>query len=218
MWRQAAAGTAAAKPAPRIAVAIAAPSVRGSIDLRGARIDDVVLTKYRETEAPNSPDVQLLAPRASKQPYYVQYGWSAAPGEHATLPGDDTVWTASGKTLAPDAPVTLSWDNGAGLTFHIAFTIDDNYMFGVTQSVTNATGAAVKLFPWMRVRRDYTPAAVRRLHPVRGADRHRPRPVAGDGLPEGQEQRQGQARQRRLRSHRRKAAGPASPTNTGSPR
>ena len=84
-------------------------------------------------------------------------GWSAAPGEHPVLPGTDTVWTASAKTLTPGQPVTLSWNNGAGLTFHIAFTIDDHYMFGVTQSVTNATDAAVKLFPWMRVRRDYTP-------------------------------------------------------------
>jgi YidC/Oxa1 family membrane protein insertase len=147
----------AAKPAPRIALAIDAPSVRGSINLRGARLDDLVLTKYRATEAPNSPDVQLLAPQTSKKSYFVQYGWSAAGEQHLALPGPDTVWTASAKALTPDRPVTLSWNNGAGLTFHIAFTVDAHYMFGVTQSVTNASGTAVKLYPWMRVRRDYTP-------------------------------------------------------------
>ena len=73
------------------------------------------------------------------------------------LPDNDTVWASSGGTLSDGNPVTLAWDNGAGLTFQIKFSVDDNYMFGVQQSVKNATSAPVKLFPWARVRRDYTP-------------------------------------------------------------
>ena len=59
--------------------------------------------------------------------------------------------------MGPGHPVTLSWDNGAGLTFQIELSVDDDYMFTVRQSVKNATDAPVKLFPWSRVRRDYTP-------------------------------------------------------------
>jgi len=158
------AGTAPASVAvtpavPRVVprITIAAPAIRGSISLLGARIDDVVLTKYRKTEAPNSPNVRLFAPLGTKHPYYAQYGWSAAPGETVKLPGADTVWTASAQELTPAHPVTLSWDNGAGLTFRIVLSIDDHYMFAVTQQVTNASAAPVKLFPWVRVRRDYTP-------------------------------------------------------------
>ena len=153
------ASTAATPAVPRVVprITIAAPAIRGSISLLGARIDDVVLTKYRKTEAPNSPDVRLFAPLGTKHPYYAQYGWSAAPGETVKLPGADTVWTASAQELTPAHPVTLSWDNGAGLTFHIVLSIDDNYMFAVSQQVTNASAAPVKLFPWVRVRRDYTP-------------------------------------------------------------
>jgi YidC/Oxa1 family membrane protein insertase len=73
------------------------------------------------------------------------------------LPDNDTVWTGSADTLSAGHPVTLSWDNGAGLTFQIALSVDDDYMFTVRQSVKNATGAPVKLFPWARIRRDYTP-------------------------------------------------------------
>ena len=91
------------------------------------------------------------------QPYYVQYGWTAAPGEQVKLPDNDTVWTASAGTLTAGHPVTLSWDNGAGLTFQIALSVDDDYMFTVEQSVKNTTGQPVKLFPWSRIRRDYTP-------------------------------------------------------------
>ena len=100
---------------------IAAHRVRGSISLLGARLDDLVLTDYRETLAPNSPNVRLLEPRSEDHPYYVQYGWSAAPGEQVKLPDNDTVWTSSGGTLSAGHPVTLSWDNGAGLTFQIMF-------------------------------------------------------------------------------------------------
>ena len=155
---QVAAQTAAStvpKNVPR--VNIQAPRLRGSISLLGARIDDIVLTDYRETLAPDSPNVRLLEPRSEDHPYYVQYGWSAAPGEQLKLPDNDTVWTASSDTLSAGHPTTLSWNNGAGLTFQIALSIDDDYMFAVQQSVKNATTQPVKLFPWARIRRDYTP-------------------------------------------------------------
>ena len=150
-----AATPAAPKNVPR--VKIAAPRLSGSISLLGARLDDLVLTDYRETLAPNSPHVRLLEPLSDSEPYYVQYGWSATPGEQVKLPGNDTVWTASADTMGPGHPVTLSWDNAAGLTFQIELSVDDDYMFTVRQSVRNATDAPVKLFPWSRVRRDYTP-------------------------------------------------------------
>jgi YidC/Oxa1 family membrane protein insertase len=143
------------KEVPR--VKIAAHRVSGSISLLGARLDDLVLTDYRETLAPNSPKVRLLEPRSDAQPYYVQYGWSAGPGEQVKLPDNDTIWVASSDTLSAGHPVTLSWNNGAGLTFQIIFSVDDDYMFNVQQSVRNTTDAPVKLFPWARVRRDYTP-------------------------------------------------------------
>jgi YidC/Oxa1 family membrane protein insertase len=143
------------KNVPR--VAIDAPRVTGSISLLGARIDDLYLKDYRETLAPDSPPVRLLEPRSDPQPYYVQYGWTAPAGQTLKLPDDTTVWMASAPTLGVGRPVTLSWDNGAGLSFEIVLSIDENYMFTVDQRVKNATGAPVALFPWARVRRDYTP-------------------------------------------------------------
>ena len=152
-----AAATAAAAPAPAPRVAIDAPSVQGSLSLRGARIDDVVLTRYRVSQQPGAADVRLFARPGTKRPYYAQFGWSAAPGETVALPGPATIWTATPGALSPGHPVTLSWDNGAGLMFRIALTIDDHYLFGVTQTVANTGTAPVTLFPWARIRRDYTP-------------------------------------------------------------
>ncbi|HET6306587.1 MAG TPA: membrane protein insertase YidC, partial [Rhodopila sp.] len=148
---------APAEPANVPRVKIAAPKVEGSINLLGAKLDDLVLKDYREEIAPESPLVRLLEPRSQQHPYYIQYGWTAAAGESVKLPGNDTTWTASSDTLAPGKPVTLSWDNGAGLTFEIRLSVDDNYMFSVGQTVRNATDQPVSLFPWSRIRRDYKP-------------------------------------------------------------
>jgi YidC/Oxa1 family membrane protein insertase len=137
-------------------VKIVSPHLTGSISLLGARIDDIVLTGYREALAQNSPQVRLLEPRSEPHPYYVQYGWSAAaPG--VKVPDSDTVWTASAPAVEPGKPVTLSWDNGAGLVFEIVLAIDERYMFNVQQRVRNNTGGALELFPWGRIRRDYLP-------------------------------------------------------------
>jgi YidC/Oxa1 family membrane protein insertase len=141
--------------APRLK--IAAPAVRGSMSLVGARLNDVVLNDYRETIKPDSPNVALLQPSSTPTPYYVQWGWSAPDGETAKLPGDDTLWTASAPELSVDHPVTLSWSNGEGLIFRIVLSIDDHYMFSVQQQVQNGTSQPIKLFPWQRIRRDYTP-------------------------------------------------------------
>ncbi len=162
---QQAAGTpgAAVPPAPATEardvprVRISAPKVEGSINLLGAKLDDLVLRTYHEEVAPDSPLVRLLEPRSGEHPYYIQYGWTAPAGETIRLPDNDTVWKASSESLGVGKPVTLSWDNGAGVTFQIGMSIDDDYMFAVSQTVRNATGQPVKLFPWSRIRRDTKP-------------------------------------------------------------
>jgi YidC/Oxa1 family membrane protein insertase len=136
-------------------VKIDAPRVLGSISLVGARLDDLELRDYRETIAKDSPLVRLLEPPRDPEASYVQFGWSADPG--VKVPDSGTLWTASAGTLSHTQPVTLSWDNGAGLVFELGFSIDDNYMFRVEQRVRNSTDAAVTLHPWSRTRRDYLP-------------------------------------------------------------
>jgi YidC/Oxa1 family membrane protein insertase len=148
---------AAAAPAtPEARLRIDAPRVEGSINLRGARVDDLVLKDYRETVERNSPLVRLLAPRTTSDPYFGQWGWTAADGT-TVVPGPDTDWTAEGGTLGVNSPVTLRWDNGQGQQFRLRFEIDGDYMLTVQQSVRNTGDAAVQLLPWARVRRDRTP-------------------------------------------------------------
>ncbi len=133
---------------------IVAPKVEGSINLAGARLDSLVLRDYHEEVSKESPLVRLLEPRVDPQPYYVQFGWT---GDGVALPGPETLWSATPGDLAPGRPVTLSWDNKAGQVFQLVVSVDDNYMFGIDQKVQNNGTAAVQVYPWSRIRRDYKP-------------------------------------------------------------
>ena len=136
----------ALKEAPRIA--IETPTITGSLSLKGARIDDVVLRDYKETLSPGSQQIHLLEPTALRRPYYAEFGWVAAPDSGVNLPNKDTVWTSGGGSLTPETPVTLTWDNGEGLVFERTITVDEHYMFSVEQKVRNAGAEQVTLFPY----------------------------------------------------------------------
>jgi YidC/Oxa1 family membrane protein insertase len=131
-------------------VDIDTPRITGSISLLGGRIDDLSLKDYRVDLEPNSDIVQILKPVGMPAAYYALYGW--APGSGLTqddVPSANTVWSVEpGTTLSPQSPVKLTWDNGNGLKFNRLITIDEEYMFSVTQSVENQTGASVSLAPY----------------------------------------------------------------------
>ncbi|WP_033074641.1 membrane protein insertase YidC [Sphingopyxis sp. MWB1] len=116
------------------------PDLSGSINLVGGRIDDVTLTKYRQTIKKDSPPVRLFAPAGTKGAYFASLGWSA---QGITVPGPNTLWTASGNKLTPTTPVTLSWANGSGQTFRIEYSIDENYLITAKQTIANTGSAPV---------------------------------------------------------------------------
>jgi YidC/Oxa1 family membrane protein insertase len=139
---------AALAKSPR--VRIANGKVSGSINLRGGRIDDLRLTEVHETVDKSSPIIVLLSPSRALDGYFAEFGWIAPEGTVA--PGTGTLWNASaGAKLTPETPVTLTYDNGAGLVFKRKITLDQAYMFTVADEVANKTGTAVTLRPYGRV-------------------------------------------------------------------
>jgi YidC/Oxa1 family membrane protein insertase len=137
-------------------VRINTPRLHGSIALNGGRIDDLTLATYHDTVDPKSPEVVLLWPTATKDPYFAEFGW-VADTAGTQVPGPDTQWTAAGGALTPTSPVTLSWDNGAGLIFTRTITIDQNYMFTVRDAVRNTGSAPVSLSSYSLISRTGTP-------------------------------------------------------------
>ncbi len=153
--------TGAMNRAPAISaeprVRINTPRLHGSIRLRGAWIDDLTLPDYRQSVDPQSPEIALLNPRNAPDPYFVDFGWLNARGSAVAVPTAETPWVADSDELSPGRPVTLTWDNGAGVTFVRRFEVDANYMFTVQQSVRNSSDQPLTLHSYGRVSRHGTP-------------------------------------------------------------
>jgi YidC/Oxa1 family membrane protein insertase len=114
----------------------------------GAQLDDLHLTQYRETIDPKSPTIVLLSPAGSPNAFFAEQGFVGATGTIAKLPDAKTVWSADANAvLGVGKPVTLTWDNGEGLVFTRQISIDDHYVFSVTQEVQNNSDAPVALSP-----------------------------------------------------------------------
>ena len=129
-------------------VRIDAPRVEGSINLVGARVDDIELKDHRATVDEDSGPVQLFAPAGTPIQYFAEFGWA---GTGTDLPDNDTVWQADRDVLTADQPVTLRWDNAQGQRFQIVLSIDDNYMLTAQQTVANAGDGPVVVTPFSRV-------------------------------------------------------------------
>ncbi len=139
-------------------VKVETPVLDGSINLVGGRIDDVGFKKYRETVDPKSPEIDLLSPVGGKDPYFADFGWLSDAGSPVKVPGPETLWSQKGTGgLGVSTPVTLTWDNGEGFVFERTITVDDRYMFAVTDKVTSAAGRATTLYPYSVLTRQGTP-------------------------------------------------------------
>jgi len=147
-------------------VPIRTPRLVGSLSLVGGRIDDLELSNYTVTVDPGSPIVTLLKPAGAAEAYYALFGWAPAGGLPAeAVPGPNTLWTLeSGEALTETTPVTLRWDNGQGLVFRRTMAVDANYMFTLTQSVENATGAEVRVQPYGIIARHGKPSGLKNFY------------------------------------------------------
>lgn len=145
-------------------VKIETPSITGSINLTGARIDDVRLKQYHLTVNDSSAIIELLNPSNAPAPshsnqelvarQFVELGFQKGSGDAGDVPGPTTVWKVDGNpTLTPSTPVTLTFANDKGLTFKRTISVDNDYMFKVADTVTNGGTAPVSLYNYGRVTR-----------------------------------------------------------------
>ncbi len=127
-------------------------SLTGSIRIKGARFDNLLLEKYKQTLENDSPDVELFAPAKTAAPYYAEFGWLSSDSS-LRMPDHNTVWTVRGGELTPETPVVLEWNNGQGLKFIRKISLDADYMFNIQQDVENNTGRTVTLYPYGLINR-----------------------------------------------------------------
>jgi YidC/Oxa1 family membrane protein insertase len=138
-------------------IKIDTPVIDGTLNLLGARFDDIRFKNYRETVDPKSPEIALLNPSGTVGGYFAEQGFLPS-GTSVKLPDSNTEWqTPADAVLAPGKPVTLTWDNGEGLVFTRTIAVDDDYLFSIKQDVTNKSSGPVSLLPYARIQRQGTP-------------------------------------------------------------
>ena len=121
--------------------------IKGSIRVKGARFDYISLSKYKQTLEENSENIELLQPAKTSTPYFAEFGWLSTSAD-IKVPTSETVWKVIGDKLTPETPITLTWDNKQGLKFIKTISLDENYLFNITQTVENNTKNPVVLYPY----------------------------------------------------------------------
>ena len=121
--------------------------IKGSINLEGGIIDDLVLEEYRETLDPTSDFITYLNPHGSQDAYYLDTGW-VSPDSAIELPNNKSVWKADKSSIGMNDPVKLTWQNSQNITFEKIITLDEHYLFSVDQRVINNSGKSFDLYPF----------------------------------------------------------------------
>ncbi len=131
-------------------------SIKGSISLEGATIDDLIFKKYTETLDGND-QVILLNPKNLNNGYYVETGW-ATNNENIDVPNNKTIWKILGNNkLTPNNPINLIWENNQGIIFEKKISIDNEYLFKVKQTIKNTTEKKYNFYPYGQIIRNTAP-------------------------------------------------------------
>lgn len=128
--------------------------LHGSIALKGARFDDLTLATYHTSIKKGSPEVSLLSPSNTNDAYFAEFGWLST-NSAIIVPDATSLWTADKSELRTGETVNLTWNSPQGLHFTSSISLDEHYMFSVTQSVTNSSGQAVNLLPYGLLNRNW---------------------------------------------------------------
>ena len=146
------------EPCQEERVLIQSNKITGSINLCGAKIDEIFLKDFKTSTREDSDFVQFFNPKDSGSAYWVESGWKAPKNIRYDLPGTDTLWVLEeGQTLTPDTPVIISWNNQNGLTFKQKISIDENYVFKIEQIIINNSPGSITVFPFQQLSRKEAP-------------------------------------------------------------
>ena len=132
-------------------VKISTDSLHGSINLRGARFDDLTLANYF-INPDKKNEVVLFSPSNSDQRYFADFGFISN-DLNLEMPKPDTLWTADNSKLTTKNPLNLTWQNSQNIEFKIKISLDENYLFTIEQSVNNKSSNNIKISAFGRINR-----------------------------------------------------------------
>jgi len=141
-------------------VKIETDSIVGSINLKGLRIDDIVLKKYNETQEEFSEKIRVLQPIDTYDGYEVTFGWIKNQDANFETPNAESIWKVSNNnaTLTSNNEVEFEWSNTTGQTFVTTIGLDEDYLFDITQEVKNNSNEEIIINNASKVTRKQAPS------------------------------------------------------------
>ena len=141
-------------------VKIETNSIVGSINLKGLRIDDIVLKKYNETQEEFSEKIRVLQPIDTYDGYEVTFGWIKNQDANFETPNAESIWKVSNSnaTLTSNNEVEFEWSNTTGQTFITTIGLDEDYLFDITQEVKNNSKEEIIINNASKVTRKQAPS------------------------------------------------------------
>ena len=138
-------------------------SVIGSINLKGALIDDISFKKHKQ-KVEDGKNIIFLNPSDTENGFYIETGWTSI-GNKIKVPKKDSVWTVKGnKTLSDSSPIVLEWNNKEGVTFEKRIELDNKYLFKISQKVKNNSSSSINLFPYAQMTRNKIPDDIQNFY------------------------------------------------------
>ena len=138
-------------------------SVVGSINLKGALIDDISFKKHKQ-KVEDGKNIIFLNPSDTENGFYIETGWTSI-GNKTKVPTKDSEWIIKGNNILSDSsPVVLQWNNKEGVTFEKRIELDDKYLFKISQQVKNNSNSPVELFPYAQMTRNKIPDDIQNFY------------------------------------------------------
>ena len=138
-------------------------SISGSINLKGALIDDISFKKHKE-KVEAKKNIIFLNPSNTENGFYIETGWTSI-GNKIKVPTKDSVWKVKGNNiLSNTSPVILQWNNKEGVIFENKIELDDKYLFKISQQVKNNSNSSIDLYPYAQMTRNKVPDDIQNFY------------------------------------------------------
>ena len=135
----------------------------GSISLEGGLIDDISF-KNHKLKIDGEKNIEFLNPPQSKNGFYVESGWASI-GSNIKVPTKNSKWEVEGnETLTKESPVTIKWDNKQGIIFKKKITLDEKYLFKISQEIQNNSSKNIELYPYAQITRNKIPDDIQNFY------------------------------------------------------
>ena len=138
-------------------------SIVGSINLKGAQIDDISFKNHKQ-KVEGDKNIIFLNPAETENGFYIETGWTSV-GNKIKIPTKESVWSVKGNNiLNENSPIVLQWNNGEGIVFEKKIELDNKYLFRITQQVRNNSNSSIDLYPYAQMTRNKVPDDIQNFY------------------------------------------------------